>query len=327
MQSELRKKLLDAFTNNKDEYLSGQAIADLLGCSRTAVWKHMENLRKEGFELEAVRRKGYRIISTAEKVTADEIRFGLKTKTLGKHIYYEETVDSTQKIAHRLSNEEAVEGTIVVAEEQSSGRGRMDRKWYAPKYTGVWLSIILRPNLPPHKAPQLTLIAAVAVVQAIEEVTGLQPEIKWPNDVLLNGKKITGILTEMQSDADRIVSIIMGIGINVNQKPEDYPNELKEVATSLSIEKGEKVSRAELIQVLLLKLENLYTIYLEKGFYPIKLLWEGYAISIGKNIIARTLTGSIEGKALGIKDDGVLIIEDQSGKTHHVYSADIEINS
>ncbi|WP_082341146.1 biotin--[acetyl-CoA-carboxylase] ligase [Sporosarcina globispora] len=326
MQSEIRKKMIDAFTNSNEEYLSGQYLADLIGCSRTAVWKHIEELRKEGFELEAVRRKGYRITKTPEKVTPDEIRLGLQTETLGRQIHHEESVDSTQKIAHRLAYEGAQEGTVVIAEEQLSGRGRMDRRWHSPKSTGVWMSVILRPNIPPPKAPQLTLITAVAVVQAIEELIDLTPQIKWPNDILMNGKKVTGILTELQADADRIISIIIGIGINVNQDLHDYPDELKTIATSLSIEKGEKLSRSELIRILLGKLENLYKLYLDKGFYPIKLLWESYAVSIGKNLTARTITGSIYGKALGITEDGVLMIEDSSGKVHHVYSADIELD-
>lgn len=325
MQSELRKKLLDAFTMSNDEYLSGQYLANLLGCSRTAVWKHIEELRKEGFELEAVRKKGYRITKVPEKITADEIRLGLSTDFLGRHIYYEESVDSTQKIAHRLANEDAPEGTVIIAEEQLLGRGRMDRRWHSPKYTGVWMSIILRPNLPPPKAPQLTLITAVAVVQAIEDFTDLTPQIKWPNDILINGKKVTGILTELQADADRITSIIIGIGINVNQQLEDYPQELHDVATSLSIESGKKLQRADLVKILLSKLENLYTLYLEKGFYPIKLLWESYAVSVGKIITARTISGSIHGKAMGITDDGVLMIEDEIGKIHYVYSADIDL--
>ncbi|WP_066294355.1 biotin--[acetyl-CoA-carboxylase] ligase [Bacillus sp. FJAT-29937] len=325
MQSELRKKLLDAFTLNEDEYLSGQYLADLLGCSRTAVWKHIEEMRRDGFELEAVRKKGYRITRVPERITADEIRLGLLTKFIGKNIHYEESVDSTQKIAHRLANEDAPEGTVIIAEEQLLGRGRMDRRWHSPKYTGIWMSVILRPNLPPPKAPQLTLITAVAVVQAIEELTDLSPQIKWPNDILINGKKVTGILTELQADADRITSIIIGIGINVNQQKEDYPEELHTIATSLSIESGKKLQRAELVKILLSKLENLYTLYLDKGFYPIKLLWESYAISIGKVITARTITGSIQGKALGITEDGVLMIEDEMGKVHHIYSADIEL--
>lgn len=326
MQSKLRKQLLDAFTNNKDEYLSGQYLAELIGCSRTAVWKHIEELRKEGFELEAVRRKGYRIVKTTENVSADEIRLGLKTEFLGQFIHYEESVPSTQKIAHRLAYDDAPEGTVVIAEEQVGGRGRMDRVWHSPKYTGIWMSMILRPKIPLPKAPQLTLLTAVAVVQAIEELTPLSPQIKWPNDILVNGKKVTGILTELQAEADRIISIIIGIGINVNQKLEDYPEDLQSIATSLSIESGQQINRAALTRSVFHHLENLYKIYLEKGFFPIKLLWESYAISIGKTITARTLSGNIHGKALGITDDGVLKIEDTEGTVHQVYSADIELD-
>ncbi|MDP4170368.1 MAG: biotin--[acetyl-CoA-carboxylase] ligase [Bacillota bacterium] len=325
MQSEIRKKLLDAFSKSGDAYLSGQAVADLVGCSRTAVWKQMEELRKEGFELEAVRRKGYRIMKLPEKMTADEIRLGLETEMLGKNIDYHECVDSTQKIANQLSYNGVADGTVVIAEEQLAGRGRMDRKWHSPKYTGIWMSIILRPNIPPTKAPQLTLLTAVAVVQAIQETTGLFPQIKWPNDILINGKKVTGILTELQAEADRIHSVIIGIGINVNQREDDFPIELQSIATSLSIQKGAKISRADLTRNIFKHLEKLYFIYLQKGFAPIKLLWESYATSIGKSIKARTLTKVIEGKALGITDDGVLKIEDENGEIHLVYSADIEI--
>ncbi|MGA9225994.1 MAG: biotin--[acetyl-CoA-carboxylase] ligase, partial [Mesobacillus sp.] len=182
-QSEIRKKLIEAFTNTESEFLSGQHLGDIAGCSRTAVWKHIEELRKEGFEFEAVRRKGYKIVSIPDGMSADKINLGLKTTFLGRHLHYHDSVDSTQKIAYKLAYENAAEGTVVIAEEQTAGRGRMDRKWHSPKYTGIWMSIILRPNLPIPKAPQLTLITAVGVVQAIEEVTGLLPEIKWPNDI------------------------------------------------------------------------------------------------------------------------------------------------
>jgi BirA family transcriptional regulator, biotin operon repressor / biotin---[acetyl-CoA-carboxylase] ligase len=325
VQSQIRKDLLDAFTNAGESYLSGQHLAELIGCSRTAVWKHMEELRKEGFELEAVRKKGYRILKTPERIIADEIRLGLKTKFIGKNIHYEESVESTQKIAHRLAYDDASEGTVIIAEEQLSGRGRMDRKWHSPKYSGIWMSLILRPNIPLPKAPQLTLLAAVAIVQAIEELTHLSPEIKWPNDILINGKKVTGILTELQAEADRINSIIIGIGMNVNQVEEDFPIELKQIATSLRIEQGNEISRAAMVREIFNKMEKLYQLYLAEGFLPIKLLWESYAISVGKEITARTLMQTIVGKALGITDEGVLMIEDNLGVTHHVYSADIEV--
>lgn len=325
VQSEIRKKLLDAFTNAGESFLSGQYLGEIIGCSRTAVWKHIEELRKDGFELEAVRKKGYRIVRTPETITADEIRLGLQTSFIGQNLHYEESVESTQKIANRLANENAPEGTVAIAEEQFTGKGRLGRHWHSPKYTGVWMSLILRPNIPLPRAPQLTLLTAVSVVQAIEEVTGIFPEIKWPNDILINGKKIAGILTELQAESDQIHSIIIGIGINVNQQLEDFPSELYSIATSLSIEKGVKISRAALIRSIFKQFEKLYMVYLEEGFFPIKLLWESYAVSIGKQIKARTLTSVIEGQALGITDEGVLLLEDQFGKIHQVYSADIEI--
>jgi BirA family transcriptional regulator, biotin operon repressor / biotin---[acetyl-CoA-carboxylase] ligase len=327
VQSPIRKQLLEAFAEANGEFLSGQTLAKILGCSRTAVWKHIEELRKEGYQLEAVRKKGYRIVQAPDKVTENEIQFGLQTKRLGQTIYYEESVESTQKIAHRLSYEGYPEGTLVISEEQVAGRGRMTRSWYSPKYTGIWMSLILRPNLPPQKAPQFTLIAAVAISQAIEEISGIESEIKWPNDILIRGKKVTGILTELQADADKIHSIIIGMGINVNQSSTDFAADIKPIATSIAIEAKKKIPRAQLVRRILEKLEIYYDLYMEEGFRPIKLMWESRAVSIGKNIIARTINGTIEGKALGITDEGILQLEDAQGIIHHIYSADIEIKS
>lgn len=325
MQSPTRTKLIEAFSTANGEFLSGQALADILGCSRTAIWKHIEELRKEGFELEAVRNKGYRIINTPKNMTENELRLGLKTTIFGKTIHYLESTDSTQKVAHQLVQEGCPNGTLVIAEEQTNGRGRLARNWHSPKYTGIWMSLILRPNLPPTKAPQFTLIAAVAVASAIEDVCQVSPDIKWPNDLLLNGKKITGILTELQADSDKINAIIMGIGMNVNQKEQDFPMELHNIATSLAIETGKEISRSTLVTRILENLEKYYLLYLEKGFAPLKLLWESYAVSLGKDITARTISGNISGKALGITEEGVLKIQDQNGKIHEIYSADIEI--
>ncbi|WP_407407135.1 biotin--[acetyl-CoA-carboxylase] ligase [Peribacillus sp.] len=325
MQSDLRTKLMQALSKANGTFISGQEIAEYIGCSRTAVWKHIEDLRGEGYMVEAVRKKGYRIVSAPEKVSESEIQFGLETKALGKMIHYQESVESTQKIAHQLANEGAEEGTLVIAEEQVSGKGRLMRSWHSPKFSGIWMSLILRPKIPLHQAPQLTLLAAVAVAQAIEDVTELQPQIKWPNDLLINRKKVTGILTEMQAESDRIHSVIIGIGMNINQQKEDFPEDLQEKASSLSIESGVKISRAKVIQRVLLRLEDLYTLYLQEGFMPIKLLWESYAISLGQILKASTVNDTIVGKALGITDAGVLLLEDDQGTIHSIYSADIEI--
>ncbi|MGE7184724.1 biotin--[acetyl-CoA-carboxylase] ligase [Peribacillus sp. NPDC006672] len=325
MQSELRTKLMEALSKADGAFKSGQEIAEYIGCSRTAVWKHIEDLRSEGYNVEAVRKKGYRIISAPEKVSESEIQLGLETKTIGKMIHYQETVESTQKIAHQLANEGVQEGTLVVAEEQLSGKGRLMRSWHSPKFSGIWMSLILRPKIPIHEAPQLTLMAAVAVAQAIEDTTDLKPQIKWPNDILVNRKKVVGILTEMQAESDRIHSVIIGIGMNINQKLVDFPEDLHEKATSLFIESGETVSRSMVIQRALFRLENLYDLYLNEGFMPIKDLWESYAISLGQVIKASTVNDTIVGKALGITDSGVLLLEDGKGTIHSIYSADIEI--
>ncbi|MGX1724962.1 biotin--[acetyl-CoA-carboxylase] ligase, partial [Bacillus haynesii] len=195
MQSNLRKKLIQLFTEADGEFISGQKISEELGCSRTAVWKHIEDLRKSGYELEAVRKLGYKMIKKPDKITEDEIWLGLKTKKMGQTIHFQDVVPSTQKIAHELANNGAPEGTIIVADKQTEGRGRMARAWHSPEGNGIWMSIILRPEMPVQKTPQLTLLAAVAIVQAIEEQTGIAAEIKWPNDILINGKKVVGILT------------------------------------------------------------------------------------------------------------------------------------
>jgi len=185
--------------------------------------------------------------------------------------------------------------------------------------------LICKPTIPIHQAPQLTLLTAVAVAQAIEEVAEVSPYIKWPNDILLNGKKVTGILTELQAEADRVNSIIIGIGMNVNQEQESFPDELQNKASSLRVETGELFSREKMLAAILKHFEVLYFQYMKEGFSVIKQLWESYAISVGKKITATTINDKIVGIALGITDEGVLLVKDDYGQTHSIYSADIEV--
>lgn len=321
----MRQHLLQMFMEKEGEFISGQQISDELNCSRTAIWKHISELRKEGYVIDAVQRKGYRIVTAPDRVTEHEISARLHTKKLGRNIHYSESVKSTQEIAQKLSHEKCEEGTLVVADEQTGGRGRLGRAWQSPKGTGIWMSLILRPDLPLQKAPQLTLLAAVSVTKAIYKVTGLHAEIKWPNDILLKGKKTVGILTELQAEADRIHAVIIGIGLNVNVTHEDFNEDVKKIATSLKIESEKETKRAELIAAILEEMETLYEEYLSNGFGLIKLLWEGYANSIGRRIRVRTMNTQLEGIATGITDEGVLLLEDDEGKVHSIYSADIEI--
>lgn len=322
----MKEKLLYILLNSETEFVSGEQISKDLGCSRTAVWKHIEELRKNGYEVEAVQRKGYRLISRPNMIFAHEIKVGLTTKRIGQSITYEASIPTTQELAHRFAREDAPEGHVVIADKQTAGKGRMGRVWQSPDGTSVSMSIILRPKIAPQHAPQLTLLAAVSVVLAIKKVTGLPLEIKWPNDILYKGKKIVGILTEMQSEPDCIHSVIIGIGMNVNEKVEQFPEEIRDVATSLAIAIGQEVNRAKVVRTVFEELERLYDQYLLEGFTPIKQLWEQFAISLGKRITARTLQGTLHGIAKGITDAGVLLLEDDNGIVHSIYSADIEIN-
>ncbi|MBN3547870.1 biotin--[acetyl-CoA-carboxylase] ligase [Fictibacillus barbaricus] len=323
----MKEALLHMLTENEGQFVSGQEISNKLNCSRTAIWKHISELRNNGYSIEAVQKRGYRLITSPDLVTAEEVSLYTGKGSFGKKIVYQPSVKSTQEIAYSLARDGAPEGSIVLADEQTGGRGRLGRAWQSPAGTGIWMSLILRPEIPLQKAPQLTLLIAVAASKAIEKVTGLEAAIKWPNDLLINGKKTAGILTELQAEADSIHSVIVGIGMNVNQESKHFSEEIAQIATSLAIEGGKTYKRAEVIGYLLQEIESLYHQYLQNGFGVIKLLWEARAFSLGKRITARSVTGSITGYAKGITDEGVLLLEDDTGRVHSIYSADIEIPS
>ncbi|MFB4163389.1 biotin--[acetyl-CoA-carboxylase] ligase [Alteribacillus sp. JSM 102045] len=321
----MRGKLLQLLMKTSNTFISGQEISENLGISRTAVWKHIEELRKNGYQLEAVPRKGYRLLHTPNHASADEIEALLTTNKIGKNIIFKNEVTTTQELAHELARNDASEGTIIVADQQLQGKGRLGREWHSPPGTGLWFSLILRPDVPPQKAPQLTLLTAVAVTEGIYEAAGIEAEIKWPNDILIDGRKTAGILTEMQSEPDRVQAVIIGIGLNINQQPEHFPDELLSKATSLSIAKGNKIfQRANVIAAILGRFESWYYQYLNHGFDQVRKRWEALAVTIGKEITATTVTKTVKGTAEGITDDGVLLLRKMNGEIEHIYSADIE---
>lgn len=326
MNLSMKDKILKRFLLAEGNPISGQQLADELGVSRTAIWKHLQTLQDEGYEFETIKKKGYRLITEPDRVDVAKISSFLKTKRFGQSIHYFDEIESTQIIAHQLAREGAIDGTIVIAEEQTAGKGRMQRPWDSAKGKGIWMTIIVRPDLLPHQAPQYTLVTAVSVVMAMKSLyQNFTPEIKWPNDILINGRKCVGILTEMLAEMDRVEGLLVGVGINTNQGPSDFPEELKDIATSIAIEEGSKVNRAELVAEILKYLEMYTDEYVENGFKSIKQLWVEHSGTIGKRIKATTLREVIEGLAIGITDDGVLEIQLDHGEIKKVYSADIEI--
>ncbi|WP_391121787.1 biotin--[acetyl-CoA-carboxylase] ligase [Psychrobacillus sp. L3] len=325
MNMTIKEKILSQLLSAKGEPISGQKLADELSVSRTMIWKHLKALELEGYVIEAVKKKGYMLLSIPDIVSKERISSYLETAQLGHNILYYPVCDSTQNIAAEKAREGAPHGTVVITEEQTAGRGRLERVWDSSANNGIWMSVIIRPEISPHMAPQFTLVSAVAITKAMEDLTGSAPEIKWPNDLLMNGKKVTGILTELQADMDRVQSIIIGIGVNVNQELESFEQSIQSIATSLKIETGNDINRAALVAKILFYLEKYTKMYVENGFEPIKLLWESYSCTIGKRIRAILLRETLEGTAIGISNDGVLQLRLDDGEIRGIYSADIHL--
>ncbi|MGA8943871.1 MAG: biotin--[acetyl-CoA-carboxylase] ligase [Thermoactinomyces sp.] len=326
MERFIRSKIVKLLIENSGVYLSGEEMSRQVGCSRAAIWKHIEELREAGYEIEARPRYGYRLKYRPDRIAPEEIHPHLHTERFGQQIEYVYSTPSTQILAHKLAKDGAPEGTVVVAEEQVEGRGRMGRFWYSPPETGIWMSLILRPPIPLVDASHLTLLASVAVRAAIEKETGLKIRIKWPNDLLIDGKKVCGILTELRGEHDQIHYVIMGIGMNVNVNESDFPIELRKTGTSLAMESGRIIHRASLVASILGELEQTYFTYLQEGFSTIRERWEQGAGMLGEIITARTAQGSVTGIAERINEQGALLIRTSSG-TVPVYSAEIDLHN
>ncbi|OCS89447.1 biotin--[acetyl-CoA-carboxylase] ligase [Caryophanon latum] len=327
MNGSTKERVLQALLQaKKDDYISGAQLATFCDVSRTSIWKAIQSLEQDGYTIVSAKTKGYRLDGDSDFVDAAHIEPYLQTKEIGRTIVYKKEVTSTQTVASELVKENTPHGTIVIAESQTAGRGRMERPWETTAAKGIWMTVVLRPDIPPHQAPQFTLVAAVAVINAMKALyPSLEPVIKWPNDILIGGKKTTGILTEMLAESDRVNALLVGIGINMNQAMSDFPDELQTIATSLAVELGHTVDRAELVAMICSYLENYTQLYVKHGFSRLKTLWEESSGTIGKRIRATTLREVLEGIAIGITEDGVLQLQLDSGEVRGIYSADIEL--
>ena len=308
----MRARILKLLRQQSQDYLSGEEISRQLAVSRTAVWKHIRELKNHGYEIEAHPRKGYRLKSRPDLLLPEEIRAGLSTQLLGSQIVHFYDTSSTNNEAKRLAADDAVEGTIVVSEAQTLGRGRLNRGWFSPPGGGVWVSVILRPPFPPQEAPKCTLMAAVATVEAIREVSGLACGIKWPNDILWQGRKLVGILTEMSAEMDAINFVVLGIGINVSLQENDFPEELRNIGASISMGAGREVSRVEVLQKLLERLEYWYDVVKKEGFEPVLKAWRRESITLGQPV--RVLAGeeTYDGVAEELAEDGSLLVRTEN---------------
>jgi BirA family biotin operon repressor/biotin-[acetyl-CoA-carboxylase] ligase len=303
------------------EPVSGEALAARLGLSRAAVWKRINRLKALGYVIQGSPRRGYRLLAIPDKLFPQEISQGLKARYLKGPIHHFDTLPSTNDLIKELAAKNAPEGTLVVAEGQTQGRGRLGRAWESPPGVGLYVSLLLRPPLPPTEMPPLTLTAAVAVVRALRRVTGLAPGIKWPNDLLLNGKKLGGILTEMETESDRIRYLVVGLGLNVNNL--DLPPELKTTATSLALAAGRTFPRLNILTVWLEEFEALYERFLAREFPEILEEWKRYTVTLGRPVRVRQGPVEICGQALEVAPDGALLVQTGTGEIVRVTSGEI----
>lgn len=292
-----------------DGYISGQELCNRFGVSRTAVWKAINQLKEAGYEIEAQQNKGYRLMAAPDLMTEAEIKSLMHTEWVAKEVLYFDTIDSTNTKAQELAEKGYPSGTLVVADKQESGKGRRGRSWVSPSGTGIFMTLMIKPDINPNNASMLTLVAALAVAKAITSVTGEKAMIKWPNDIVVNGKKVCGILTEMNAQFDYINNIVVGVGINVHN--ESFPEEISQMASSLMIEAGGKrFHRAQIIAETMLYFEQYYDTFLKTQDLS-ALVREYDELLVNRNKSVRVLDPKepFDGKAMGITPKGELIVD------------------
>jgi BirA family biotin operon repressor/biotin-[acetyl-CoA-carboxylase] ligase len=319
-------QILAALRRADEGGVSGSDLAAQLHISRAAIWARIEELRKLGYDISASPHLGYRLLSVPDVLHSDDLLSRLDgDQIIGRDIRVFEQTTSTSDVAEKLARDGVKEGVVVFAESQTKGRGRLGRKWLSPARRGLWFSILLRPVLHPQAATQLTVATAVAVARAITRLTGLQPAIKWPNDILLNGKKVAGILTELSADPDSIKHLIVGIGVDVNLATVELPDELKPIATSLRAELGRPVDRAALAAQLLRELDTEYRRVREGQFTAVADEWEARCATLGARVTVNIGSRVIEGLAESLDEDGALLVRTQHGRLERIIGGDVTL--
>jgi BirA family biotin operon repressor/biotin-[acetyl-CoA-carboxylase] ligase len=315
------KEILTHLRNVKD-YVSGDHMSDNMGISRTAVWKYINHLEQLGYTISKLKGKGYRLEKSPDKLYPWEVEQYLGTGVIGKKVIYTDTVDSTNSHAFKLALSGEPEGTCIIAETQKTGKGRLGRKWFSPVGKNLYMSVVLRPSIPPSSVYPITFLSSLAVYDTIQSVTGIEPTLKWPNDVLVNGKKICGTLLELSTEADMVRFVIVGIGLNINMEDQDIDEEIQSKATSLLLQAKKPFERPMVCGILLTNLERYYTIFKEKGSEEICLIWEERANIKGKYFEITQMGETYRGVSEGIDRDGGILLTIE-GTTKKIIAGDV----
>jgi BirA family biotin operon repressor/biotin-[acetyl-CoA-carboxylase] ligase len=319
------EQLLAMLREHLGDHVSGAKLAGRLGVSRTTVWNHVESLRREGYVIEAATHRGYRLVSSPDRMIPDEIALMLRTRWLGRTLWAYRETDSTNDIALARAAEGAPEGAVVLAEAQRRGRGRFHRKWLSPPGANILASVILRPELHPSLVSQLVIVAAVAAAESLRSQYDLDAQIKWPNDVHVGGRKIAGILAELSAEAEQINHVVIGIGLNVNMTRAELPRAVRAAATSVQIELGRAVSRLDVLGELLAHLERWYERWRRSAFAPVKARWAELSASLGHRVEVVSGKTTVSGLVADLDDDGALMLRLDSGHMRKVASGDMTV--
>ena len=333
----MRELLLKKLMDNQHSYVSGEEISKELNVSRTAIWKHIKELKKRGYEISSASNKGYMLTSTADVLSKATIKSGLETMLLGNEIEIHESIDSTTSRAKILALEECADGTVVIAGEQTAGRGRIGRSWDSASGKGLWMSVVLKSDIAPELAGVVTLGVSLAVVRALSKNLMGEFKIKWPNDIIYNGKKLCGILCEMSAEADRINHIVVGIGLNISHDVGDFPEELQDKATSIklcdtdSIEKGQSgntpkiINRAFWASQILNELERVYFILRDEKGYDIITQWKEHSLTLSSEVKVTYREEVFVGIAKDVTELGELVVETSTGELKIIRSGEAQV--
>ncbi len=302
-------KILSFLKAHESEFLSGQDMSDILKISRVAVWKDIKKIRLLGYKIESKQNLGYRLVDSSELLLPWEITQNLNTKFLGKRVYYFDSTDSTQNFAMEIASNDKENGTVIISKKQTMGRGRMKRKWKSPT-GGIWMSIIIHPKFDVSYTTLVPIATSLALCMAIEKILKIKPELKWPNDVTLKGKKVAGVLVDTSIISNEIENMVLGIGINFKIKPHELASTIKKTpnfyGVATLVKKNEKA--LPLVQQFLYELENVFQLINSRRIKKIKSEWTKRSSTIGRNVSIITGEGNVNGKAVKIDSDGALII-------------------
>jgi BirA family biotin operon repressor/biotin-[acetyl-CoA-carboxylase] ligase len=319
-------RILSALRRSPSGFVSGAELSQQLGVSRAAIWARIEELRALGYDIAASPHQGYRLLAVPDVLHADDLLSLVQDNTVvGRDIRVFEETSSTNDVVEKLARDGVKEGVVVFAESQTRGRGRLGRKWISPPRKGLWFSVLLRPDLRPQAATQLTVAAATALRRAIREQTGLAPEIKWPNDILINGRKVAGVLTELGAELDHINHLILGIGLDVNLSASEFPPDLRRTATSLKIEARRHFQRADLAAAILRELDRDYERVCSFRFAQIADEWGEHCATLGRRVAIQVGERVLQGQAEALDEDGALLLRTQHGRLERVMGGDVSL--